>query len=145
MHTTPLVLLGIPSVSALVLDPDLLLLSLSPITPDNGTRHVETAQGPWHTSNVSGVPLVSLNKTHSTSTVNYQIAWTCSTLLGSGPYAASCEEAARHIAFIPRGASESQELKWGRREWPIVEDVALPQEVVSCKHPASVSRNKVSL
>ena len=55
---------------------------------------------------------------------------------GQGPYTASCEEAVRNIGFIPPHFDESQELRWALRGLPVVKDVGLPQEVVSCKHLA---------
>ena len=134
MHTVRSVLFSISSVSALVLDTGLRLTSPSTTKPDNVSNVSGTVEGPWHTSDVLDMSPVSLNVTHlSTSTINPEIVWRCSELLGLGSYAASCEDAAHHMAFIPRGADDSQQLYWSRRDTPVVEDVPLPQEVLSCK------------
>ena len=145
MHTVRSVLFSISSVSALIIDTGLRLTPPSTTKPDNVSNVSETVQGPWHTSDVSAVAPVPLNMTNlSTSTVNREIAWRCSQLLGLGPYAASCEDAADHMAFIPRGADDSQQFDWSRRDTPVVADVPLPQEVLSCKRLApDVRRHQV--
>ena len=135
MHTFRSVFSSISSVSALVLNPDLSLVSPSSIVPGNVSRLPEKAQDLGPTSNASRVALTSTSITDlSTSTVNRQLEWRCDYVAGVGPYAASCEDAVRHMAFIPSGSVESQEFRWVSRDWPIVRDVPLPQEVVSCKH-----------
>ena len=137
MHTLRSILLGVSSVSAIILSPDSVLISgitTSPTKPNNVSTTSDAVQGSWHSSNVLEVPPMSTNKTDSsTSMMNREVEWRCNDLLGHGPYAASCEDAARHMAFIPPDSDDSQELLWGRRDWPLVRDVPLPQEVVSCK------------
>ena len=63
---------------------------------------------------------------------NRQLEWRCDAFFGQRPYAASCEDAARHMAFIAPGSDDTRVFLWGRREWPAI-DVPLPQAVVSCK------------
>ena len=69
----------------------------------------------------------------STVQVNRQVAWRCNDILGTGPYATSCDDAIHHMAFTPPGSDDSHEFRWGRRNWPLDRDIPLPQEVVSCK------------
>ena len=146
MHQVRSVLLSISSVSALILDTGLRLTSPSTTKPENVSLVSGTVRKPWHTSDVSDTSPVPLNMTNfSTSTVNRDIAWRCSDLLGLGPYAASCEDAAHHMAFIPRGAEDSQQLDWSRRDTPVVQDVPLPQEVLSCKRLAPDVRKYLDL
>ena len=146
MHTFRSVFSSISSVSALVLSPDLSLVSPSSIVPGDVSRLPETAQDLEHTSNTSRIALTSTNVTDlSTSTVNRQLEWRCDFVAGVGPYAASCEDAVRHMAFIPSGSVESQDFQWVSRDWPIVRDVPLPQEVVSCKHVNPAPKKPISI
>ena len=146
MHTFRSVLFSIPSVSALILDTGLRLTSTSTTKPDNVSNDSGTVEGSWHPSNVSDVSLISLNMTNlSTFTVNRDILYRCSELLGRGWYAASCEDAAQHMAFIPPGADDSQQFAWSRRPTPVVTDIPLPQEVLSCKRLAPDVSQRLNL
>lgn len=143
--TIQLLLCGISSVSALAINLDLLLVSPSSINSNNISTISDIIQGSSHTSTVSNSSLVSTNTTHlSSSPSNREIEWQCSDMLGTGPYTASCEDAARHIAFIPPGSDDSHVLPWGCRAWPTSWFVPLPQEVVSCKHLARTLLKRIS-
>ena len=145
MHVCRSVLQCIPSVSALVFNPNLLLISPSTTNPGNVSTVSKTFRGPWHTSIVSEVAPISMNVTNSSTVrVNRQIEWRCNEILGSGPYATSCDDAIHHIAFTPPGSDDSHEFRWGKREWPLFRDVPLPQEVVSCKHLMPVLRLSIT-
>ena len=143
MRTLGSLLLYISPLSALVLDRDLLLISPSPTKPGNVSSVSQVVQGPWHTSStVLDIASANTNSTHlSTFPVNPQIDWHCADQQETGPYAARCVDAANHMAFIPPGSDDSQEMQWSRRYGPDAGDVPLPQAVVSCKRPASTSKN----
>ena len=139
MRTLRSLLLYMSPVSALVLNPDLLRMTPSPTKPDNLSDTLLMVHGPWHTSNVLDIPSVSTSATHlSTVLVNPQVGWSCADQSETGSYAASCEDAAHHMAFTPPGSDDSQEMQWSRRYGPGVGGVPLPQAVVSCKRPASI-------
>ena len=144
MRTLGSLLLYISPLSALVLNPGLLLISPSPTKPGNVSTVSWAVHVPWHTSStVSDIASANTNSTHlSTFPVNPQIDWHCADQPETGPYAASCEDAAHHIAFIPPGSDDSQEMEWTKRYGPDPGDVPLPQAVVSCKRPASISKKK---
>ena len=134
MYTLRSLLLSLPSVSALVLSPDLLLTTPSSPKTGNVSMSPETSKESWNISHALEIFPLSTTSTHaSTSMADNRVKWNCNYMLGSGPYAASCADASRHMAFIPPGSDDSQELRWGRRDWPVLRDIPLPQEVVSCK------------
>ena len=49
------------------------------------------------------------------------------------------------MAFVPRGTDDSQEVRWSRRDMPVLQDVPLPQEVLSCKRLAPDLRKCLDL
>ena len=143
MYGFRLVILGVSSVSAVVLNPDLLLISSPSTNRGNISTISDTAQSPQQISNMSEVALMSTNLTYSvTSMGNRQIEARCTDIAGCGPYAASCEDAVRYMAFVPPRFAESQQILWGRRDGTRVPNVLLPQEVISCKWLCNTETNQ---
>ena len=139
MRTWKSLLLYISPLSAFVLNPGLLLISPSPTKPGDISNTSQLVHGPWHTSKVLDTAPLNRSSTHlSTIQADPQIKWYCADQPETGPYAASCEDAAQHMAFIPPGSDESQEMDWYTR--PDIGDVPLPQAVVSCKRPAPIPK-----
>ena len=138
MCTVWIIFSYVSSVSAFLLNPDLLRLPPSNTTTDNVSTGLQSIQSPWHTSNVLRAPRVNINTTDSPGLqINRQLQYACSDFLGRGPYTQSCEDAARNMAFIPPGSAPSQVLWWGKRGLPVLGHVPLPQEVVSCERLSS--------
>ena len=145
MYSFRSVFLSVSAVSALVLVPNVSPIAPSTISLNNVSTIPETVHGPWNVSTVLESPLDPPNLTHSsTSSLTRQIKVKCTQILGQGPYTASCEDAVRHMAFIPSGFDESQELRWGMRDSIAAKDVGLPQEVVSCKDFTAVLGDTIS-
>lgn len=145
MITIGSVFLSVSSVSALLLNPDLQLTSSSATNLSNSSSP-DTVKSPWHTLSRLEAPPIPKNTTRlSAPTVTRPLTWRCNDLLGHGPYAASCEDAARYMAFTPPGSDDSEQFEWGRRDWSVIRGIPLPQEVVSCKRLAPTLKTQVRL